>query len=275
MENFLKTYSKVPNEFINDFFRISKESYEDNEFKIDIEIIAKWLNIRKDNLKRILIKNFNEGVDYIIEKKKFLRDKKSGSTYKDIILLTPDCFKELCMLSSTPKAKEVRLYYLQIEKLIRKYNKKIQDDLYKKIGILKKNQKPTISKKSGVIYILEAFDTDKENLHKIGKTSDLKKRLEQYNSGLANKKEPLFILEVDDIDKTEKCVKNLVKHYQYRKYKEIYEIQLDLLKGALCECDDLINGFKKLEGKYKKKEINQKFKTLKQKGGVFNILINK
>lgn len=36
---------------------------------------------------------------------------------------------------------------------------------------------------------------------------------------MANKQEPLFILEVNDVDRVEKCIKNLVKRYQYIKYK--------------------------------------------------------
>lgn len=38
-----------------------------------------------------------------------------------------------------PRAKGIRKYYLSVEKLIRKYYKKIRDDLYKEIDI-KNNQ---------------------------------------------------------------------------------------------------------------------------------------
>jgi len=70
MESFIKQFSKVPENFINDFFIIAKEEYSDNEIIIDFEIVVKWLNVRKDSLKKILVDNFEEKFDYTIEKKK-------------------------------------------------------------------------------------------------------------------------------------------------------------------------------------------------------------
>jgi hypothetical protein len=56
----------VPNGFIEEFFNIAKESYNDNDFTIDLDIVAAWLDIRKDNLKRILVKHFEEKYDFVI-----------------------------------------------------------------------------------------------------------------------------------------------------------------------------------------------------------------
>ena len=66
------------------------------------------------------------------------------------------------------------------------------------------------------------------------------------------------MFEVDDIDKVEGCIKNLMKEYQYRKYKEVYEVNLDILKKACSECDLFVNGFKKVISKkqQKKKQLN-------------------
>jgi hypothetical protein len=36
---------------MKDFFIIAKEEYSDNELIIDFDIMCKWLNVRKDNLK--------------------------------------------------------------------------------------------------------------------------------------------------------------------------------------------------------------------------------
>lgn len=271
MENFLKRYSKVPNGFINDFFSISKESYNDKEFAIDFDIVVKWLKIRKDSLKRTLIKYFEKNYDYkIINIKK--KNKNRGANYFELILLTPDCFKELCMISQTKKAKEVRKYYLTLEKLIRQYNQEIQDKLNNKIGLLKTNQKPKINTKGGVIYILRALNTD-ETLYKLGKSSNLRKRLDNYNSGNANDIEPLFILETSDIDKIERCVKNIVKDFKYRKYKEVYQIDLNVLKMAVVQCDELMSNFEDYVKSNKKSTINKQFKKLREtKEGLFIFL---
>ena len=73
-----------------------------------------------------------------------------------------------------------------------------------------------------------------------------------YNSGNANDVEQEFILEVKDIDRVENCVKTAVKNYRYRKYKEVYEVNLNALKIIITNCDEIMNGFIKLLQKDKK-----------------------
>ena len=87
---------------------------------------------------------------------------------------------------------------------------------------------------------------------------------------MANDTELLFILKVNNIDAVENCIKNLVKRFKYRKYKEVYEIDLDVLKTAFVSCDDLVSGFKKYYDKKNKKETKQKFRKLrKSEEGLF------
>ena len=51
-------------------------------------------------------------------------DKKiHGGQNKEIILLTVDCFKNFCMLAATPKAKEIRTYYIKMENIMHEYYK--------------------------------------------------------------------------------------------------------------------------------------------------------
>ena len=73
MENFLRKYSKVPNGFIDDFFHIAKESYRSDEFTIDFDVVAKWLCVQKGHLKEVLLRNFEEGYDYTMEKIKIIK----------------------------------------------------------------------------------------------------------------------------------------------------------------------------------------------------------
>ena len=261
MKNFLKKYSDVPNGFLDDFFNISKESYRDNQFIINFDIVVKWLNVQKQHLKRLLVKHFEEKYDYILNNVK-IKNKNRGSNYKHIIYLTPDCFKELCMISQTAKAKEVRKYYLSIEKLMKKYHQHIEDKLYKELGLLKKNQKPKVDKKRGIVYILKALNTT-TSVYKIGRTKNLNKRMNNYNADKANDIEPLFILEVDDIDKVESCIKLLVKDFKYRKYKEVYEIDFNILKSAFFRCDELVSGFGEFFEKGSTKDTKRKIKELK------------
>ena len=74
--------------------------------------------------------------------------------------------------------------------------------------------------------------------------------------------EVLFQYETDNIDQVESCVKALMKKAQYRKYKEIYRVDLDIIKKTIKNCDtDIIEINKEIDKKNKK-----------QKGGA---LINK
>lgn len=277
MENFLKKFSDVPNGFIEDFFNISKEEYNDFEKIINFNTVVKWLGVRKDNLKELLVKKFEEKYDYEIIQMKYKRS--SGKTHEEKIMLSPDTFKELCMISQTAKAKDVRKYFLSVEKLVKKYYADIQEKLYKQLDLLKTNQKPKVNVKGGVVYIIRAQNSNVENigkdLYKLGKTENIKKRLKTYNSGNANDIEPLFMLKVDNVASVEDCIKNLMRDNQYRKYKEIYEVDLDIIKKACVYCDALINGFNEFLKHSKKSDIDRKFKRLLVDQNGIYVLIQK
>jgi phage anti-repressor protein len=257
MENFIRKYSNLPKIFVKDFFIIADESYEEDQFAIDFEVICRWLGTKKGDLKRILIKNFSKDVDYMNDIKKVIK-KDGGATRKEMIMVTSNCFKELCMISQTNKAKEVRIYFLELEKLVRQYHKEIEEKMKKEFELVKKNQKPKIKnkeKKKGTIYVVQAQNTE-VNLYKLGKTQDKEDRLKTYNTGNANDIDTLLDVQVDDIHKVELCVKHEAKKYQYRKYKEVYEINLELLIDLINACDEFSKKITKIYEYHKDKISN-------------------
>ena len=58
MEDFIKSHTTLPIEFINDFFMISKEEYNEKDKIINFDLVIKWLEVTKGNLKRLLVDNF-------------------------------------------------------------------------------------------------------------------------------------------------------------------------------------------------------------------------
>ena len=46
---------------------IAKEEYIDNQIIINFETVCKWLNVKKEKLKPILINNFLSDFDYSIK----------------------------------------------------------------------------------------------------------------------------------------------------------------------------------------------------------------
>lgn len=274
MENFLKQFSILPSKFIDDFFIIAKEEYDDSDRIIDFDLVCKWLDVRKDHLKKILIDNFEKEYDYtIIKKQKKQLNGVGLTTYHDI-RITPNCFKEICMISSTSKAKEVRKYFIEMERLIKTYYKSITEDMNKQIGILTTNQKPKLDIKGGIIYILKAQNSD-VTLYKLGKTKNLKNRIKNYNTGNANDVEPIFIMKVDDIDAVETCVKTACKQYQYRKYKEVYQIDIDVFKVIISKCNGVMKYATIKNSKMTKKQVNDNIKQMETKEGTYFIYIDK
>ena len=62
---FLKKYSAIPNSFIDDFHRVyNRTSQED--FIIDLDIVSKWLSVRKSDLKKTLVESYQKDTDYIV-----------------------------------------------------------------------------------------------------------------------------------------------------------------------------------------------------------------
>ena len=129
--------------------------------------------------------------------------------------------------------------------------------MQKKINKLENNQKPKINSQKKIIYVFRALNTDL-TLYKIGKTINSKTRFSKHNSPLANDLEVLFIYETDNIDQVESCIKALMKKAQYRKYKEIYRIDLDILKQTIKDCDAKINEINKNIDKINKKQSGGK-----------------
>ena len=187
----------------------------------------------KGHIKDTLTESYVKNIDY-----KIIKNKPTGLKGKpsETILLTPKCFKLMAMQSRTKKAIEVREYYYELEQVIDQYKEYIIKGLQDKIDTLENNQKPNINPSKGIIYIIQTADGIGH--YKIGKTINLKKRLNSYNGDKKDDIIPLYIYETDDIDNIEKCVKMYAKQFQYRKYKEIYKTDINVLKILINDCSD-------------------------------------
>lgn len=244
LKDFLKKFSTLSNEFIDDFYNIYDfNEHKNDDFIINIDIIAKWLNTRKSRIKETLTNTYNQNIDYKISKEK--QNSKISKSNKEIILLTPDCFKRLCLLSKTKKGEEVRTYYIELEKLINQYKNYIIDGLKSTIKILENNQKPiaTTNIKS-IIYILRS-PKDIDGIYRFGRTGDFKNRLANYNSANSDKMEVLFIFETKNTEQIESCVISQIKQHRYKKRKDFYQINIDIIKEIISSCNQLTLKFKK------------------------------
>jgi hypothetical protein len=217
-KSFILKYSFINIKFINDFYNIIKEDYIEkyNEFLIDSEILRKWLQINNRRIFNDTIKrSYKKNVDYKLEKIK--KSEGSGGHNLEVITLTPEAAKKICLSTNSKLGPKVQQYFIDLEVILYKYKNYIIDGMSQKIKQLENNQKPKINSNKKIIYIFRALNTDL-TLYKIGKTINSKTRFSKHNSPLANDLEVLFIYETDNIDQVESCIKALMKKAQYRKY---------------------------------------------------------
>lgn len=208
----------------------------------------------KGIIKETLVNTYNLNIDYKISK-----------SNKEIILLTPDCFKRLCLLSKTKKGEVVRTYFIELEKLINNYKNYIIDGLKYTIKVLENNQKPIPKNIKGVVYVLKS-PKDIDGIYRFGKTKDFNNRLINYNYANSDKMQVMFIFVNKNTQQIEDYVISQIKQFRYKKRKDFYQINIDIIK-------QLIDYKNQLTLKFKHK-INKSTNTNNKIGGnSYNIFI--
>jgi hypothetical protein len=91
-----------------------------------------------------------------------------------------------------------------------------------------------LAKKEKCIYII--LVDKKKNIRKLGKTKNLRKRLQNYSTGRSKHPEIEFILHTDEIKAVERCSKLFTKANQIRERQELYKIGADKLKQIIFDC---------------------------------------
>jgi len=272
-QTFINKYSFINSKFVKDFYNIIKEDYIEryNEFLIDSEVLRKWLEINSRRKFNTTIKrSYKINFDYKIEEIK--KSQGSGGSNFEVITLTPEAAKKICLSTNSILGDEVKQYFLDLEVALYKYKNYIIDGMAQKINQLENNQKPKINANKKVIYIFRALNTDL-TLYKIGKTINSKTRFNKHNSPMANDLEVLFQYETENIDQVESCIKSFMKVAKYRKYKEIYQVNINIIKKAIKDCDFKINEFNKTIIKYNKKQKGGNIKNIIDNNEILYMLI--
>ncbi len=251
-KEFLKTHSPIPNTFIDSFLSFYNPDTTQTDLVINLDTVAKWLGTQKKSLLSTLKTTYKVNIDYSIKKTTNKKGKYGGNNYKRVYI-SPDCFKRLCMRSKTKKSEEVRTYFIELESLISKYKTHLLSGLKQEITSLENQLKPKDHVYSdGYIYILRA-SKEKDSIYKIGRTKDLNKRLSSYSTGHLEHIEVLYTYRTNNLLQVENCVKNWLKQNQYRKYKELYEADIDMIKALIARCD----GFQNIIETYRSKKASQ------------------
>ena len=218
------------------------------DFVILLDDVSKWLECNKSELHSTLIRSYLKDVDYSVQKSPPFRIKntKYGNNNYKRIMVTPDCFKRLCMLSRAAKAEMMRTYFIDVETQFIKYKSQLMEGLKLDISRLKDDLNPrrklpksnSSNKSKGYVYIICA-SSDVDDLFKIGRAGNLKQRLFSYQTGKAHNVKLLYVLEVEDMKSVEKCIKQQLQEYQYRVRREVYQLPLDMIKQIMKKCNEI------------------------------------
>lgn len=237
LQSFLKQHSTIPDAFIDSFLSMYNPNTIQTDFVVDAAKAAQWLKVPKFRIMDTLRQSYKLDIDYTVMKKPMKKGKHGSNNYKQV-MLTPDCFKRLCMRSRSKRAEEVRTYFIQLESLLVRYRTTLIKGMDVEMKEMERSLKPRDpADRAGYIYVIKVR-SDRDSVYKIGRTQDLTKRLATYSTGTLDGVEVVFKFRTDSHKKTEACVKAILKDKQLRKYKEVYQADLDMIKGIIQKCDE-------------------------------------
>jgi hypothetical protein len=83
---------------------------------------------------------------------------REGSAKREQILMTADCFKAMCMMSRSPKAAQVRAYYIAVENAFIAFRNELSAAKDRRIEELERNQRGPVkdARRKGVVYVIKA-----------------------------------------------------------------------------------------------------------------------
>ena len=221
----LKKHTNIDIKFINTFFKKFKIGGE-LDFDIKDKIVADYLNITLDNVRRRLqnkyskTKKFIENVDFI----KIKSGKTTGLTY----FINYQCFEKIAMSGDTQKSESVRMYFIKLREFIVENQKMIFQAIENKNDL-------NIYRGYESIYFF-AVDTRKPNIFKVGRTQDIVHRLRNYNIGRIKEIDLKYFALVKNPILIEKCIGFRLDKQRLIPDREIFLIDPKKLKKIIDEC---------------------------------------
>lgn len=246
---------------------------DDKWIYIDDDML-KWIGYKSENneykLKKryiqLLENNFTEDEEY-----KYLNASEIKSFYEEInsheetaiaynthnkvkhILVAPDCFKESLMLIQTDRSKQIRKYYLSLERVFKSYLNYCNAFKDKLIAIEKSKTSNLIEsisdikqlEKTGRVYIATSKYNANKMIFKVGQTSQKpKQRLQNYNTVALEETETYYcqLFECHNPALLESILHTFLKPFQYK--NELFQLPYDSLVKIFKQiCSDYDNHY--------------------------------
>jgi len=222
LKEFLGKFTAIPLKFIDEYYKFY-ELCQTEKFGIPIEKLVKYLGLTsQERLETRLRESYELNYDYVIIR----TNQKSMKGIKDAkYMLTFSTFEKICMNSNTQKGMQFRDYFVMLRQFIDYY----KEHFANKIIELTHTEK--------FIYIIGVNKTSK--ILKLGRTKDIRQRLQSYSTGRDKHPDIKFIVIVKNDKQVETCAKLFAKIYQFKGNRELYKTNNDKLKSIVYKCAEL------------------------------------
>lgn len=220
-------------------------NYKSDEFVIDLDDIWVWLGFaRKTNAKNVLEKQFTKEIDYLVLPQP--RENLLGGRPSEKIMMNIKTFKKMCLKANTSKANEIHEYYIKLEETLHevideesnelRLQLEMKDELIQKKDELiemkderiKKLQRETqVVDGRNVCYLCTSDEKESEGIYTIGKSINLKNRLEHYNDNkLFNFKIVYYISckTVQVMNAVEKLLLSKLNKYKIISTRDVFQL---------------------------------------------------
>lgn len=105
----------------------------------------------------------------------------------------------------------------------------------KQIKTLSNDLKKDNFPKGALLYVLD-YSEDGQKIYRIGKTDDLKKRKQIYDTHNFHKKNVVHYIKIINPLKLELCVRSMLYDFRYKNKKDFYICDLKIIKDAINIC---------------------------------------
>ena len=226
----LKQFTSIDEKFIDIFFKKFKIGNE-LEYDINEKDVVKYLKITNRTLRERLNNNYSKNILYI-ENVDFIKRKEKNSS-KISYYLNYQSFEKLAMSGHTKESENVRIYFSKIREFITENQNILYQAMDKSIDLKKYSMFETI-------YFF-AVDDRYNDVFKIGRTNNIIKRLQTYNTGRIKEIDLKYLALVKNSKIIESCMKLNLKKYQIYENREIYKIDSEQIKKIidLCYCNNV------------------------------------
>jgi hypothetical protein len=172
------------------------------------------------------------------------------------ILMNSDCFKNICILVGTNKSKDIRQYYIEVEKIFKFYLKYTLEfnkyELEKSKLIKNRYINKTKLKLDSILYLITTKNKANENIFKFGSTNNEKARKSSYNTGNVEAEKFFYVATYNCYDAMtlERRIAKLLVNFKIPNESEMYQLHFTALDNIIkeaCKNDndsiDKINNF--------------------------------